>query len=107
MGVLFDKLGFMRKLEGDGDFTRPQAEKLTEAFYHAVVGSVATKQDVGDVRSELKEVRSDLKQNVAALRSDMALLRNEIETEIAQLRIWAAGVGVIMVSVLSALKFSS
>ena len=107
MGVVFDKLGFMRKLEGDGDFTRPQAEKLTEAFYDAVVESVATKQDVGDVRSELKEVRSDLKQDIAALRSDMGLLRNEIKTEIAQLKVWAAGVGVVIISVLSALKFFS
>ncbi len=106
MGVVFDKLGFMRKLEGDGDFTRPQAEKLTEAFYDAVVESVAPKQGVGDVRSELKEVRSDLKQDIAALRSDIGLLRNEIKTEIAQLKVWA-GVGVVIISVLSALKFYS
>ncbi len=118
MGVVFDKLGFMRKLEGGGDFTRPQAERLTEAFYDAVVESVATKQDLGDVRSELKQdinelrselkdVRAELKQELSQVKSEVSVLRSEIRADVAQLKVWAAGNGVAIVSVMSALKFFS
>ena len=127
MGVVFDKLVFMRKLEGGGEFTRPQAERLTDAFYDAVVESVATKQGVGDVRTELKEVhaglkhdvaefrselkhevaefRSELKHDLAQVRSDMTIMRSEFRSEVAQLKVWAAGTGAAVVSLLTALKF--
>ncbi len=97
MGVVFDKLGFMRKLEG-GDFTRAQAETLTEAFYDAVVESVATKQDVA-------EVRVDLKQDITEPRAEFKLNVAELRAELAQVKIWVAGTAVVVVSGLSALKF--
>ncbi len=127
MGVVFDKLGFMRKLESGGDFTRPRAERLTDAFYDAVIESVATKQDVGDVRTELRETRAELKHEIAELRSEvkhdiadlrsevkhdfaqirseMTVMRSEFRSEVAQLKVWAAGTGAAVVSLLTALKF--
>ena len=90
MGVVFDKLGFMRKLEGDGGFTRPQAERLTEAFYDAVVESVATKQDVGDLKSELKQDISGVKQDISDVRTELKQeisdLRTELKQEISDVR---------------------
>ena len=42
------QLGLMRKRESHGDFTRAQAEKPMDAFYEAVVESVATKYDFAE-----------------------------------------------------------
>lgn len=116
MGVVFDKLGFMRKLESGGEFSRAQAELLTDAFYDAVVESVATKQDLGEVQaalradvaalgSDLRETQSELRFDVAAVRSELREAKAELRSEIAQVKVWVAGTAVAVVSVLSAFKF--
>ncbi len=101
MGVVFDKLGFMRKLEGEEGFTRPQAERLTDAFYNAVVESVATKQDLGDIRNELKDELALLRTDVKDLRSGLDVIKSELRAEIAQAKVWvvasiAAGVSIMV-----------
>jgi len=57
--------------------------------------SLATKQDMAELRSEMKEdiaqLRSEMKQDIAELRSemkqDMAELRSEMKQDIAQLEV--------------------
>ena len=98
MGVVVDKLGFMRKLESDGDVTRAQAEKLTDAFYDAVVESVATKQDVGDVRTEISQLRLEMK-------SELAAVRLELKAGIAENKVWGVSIGATIIAVLAAIKF--
>lgn len=61
MSVMYDKLLFMRRLEGEGLFSRPQAEALSEAFDQAVSESIATKSDLAEVRHEIGLMRSELK----------------------------------------------
>ncbi len=84
MSVVFDKLSFVKRLEGDGSFTRPQAEALSDAFHQAVSETVATKADVGEVRVEVAALRVDLTHEIAAVRTelkqDIAAVRVEIET---------------------------
>ena len=94
MGVVFDKLGFMRKLESGGAFSRPQAESLSEALHDAVAESVATKQDVTEqgqqLRHEMAILRAELTKDKTELRADMnhdmAELRSDMRQEMSELR---------------------
>ena len=72
MSVVFDKLSFMRHLESDGTFPRPQAEKLSEAFHQAVQETVATKTDIQrlELRIDTMETRFDAKLGAMDARID-------------------------------------
>ena len=123
MGVLFDKLSFMKRLEGGGTFTRPQAEALSEAFHEAVAESVATKEDLGEVRHETAELRVELKADVAQVRHEVSELRTELRAGLSELRtemnamrsdsraaqaetkVWTVSVGASIVAVLAAIKY--
>jgi hypothetical protein len=83
MGVVFDKLTFMKRLEDAGTSPRPQAETLSEAPHQAVSESVATKVGVDGVRQEVAAARADLQHDNATTRSD---LRHEIATTRAELK---------------------
>ncbi len=61
MSVIFDKLAFVRRLEGEGQFSRPQAEALREAFHQAMSETVATKSDLAEIRHEISALRSEMK----------------------------------------------
>ena len=75
MSVVFDKLSFMRHLESDGTFPRPQAEKLSEAFHQAVQETVATKADIQrlELRIDTMETRFDAKLGAMDSRIDAKL----------------------------------
>ena len=93
MGVLFDKLHFMKRLEDAGGFTRPQAEALSEAFHQAVGESVATKEDVEAARQETVALRAESTHQAAVSRTELAseasALRTAMENNVATLRIEA------------------
>lgn len=110
MAVIFDKLAYVRRLEQDGNFNRPQAEALSEALHDAVRESVATKQDVAEFRAEVSAEMAALRQEIAQqgkdLRQEIAQqgrdLRHEItqqgkdlrahtDLQISQLKIWIMG----------------
>ena len=63
MTVVFDKLSFMRHLESEGTFARPQAEKLSEAFHQAIQETVATRADIErlEARIDSMDARIDAK----------------------------------------------
>lgn len=90
MGVVFDNLGFLRKLQGDGGFSRPQADRLAGAFYDAIVESVATKQDLGDVRVALRDdivaLRTEMTAEISGIRTEIGSVRSELKGEINSLR---------------------
>ena len=89
----FDTLAAVRNLEKAGMGTS-QAEAVTETIRIAVFQGVATKEDIGEVRTELKtdiaEVRAELKADIAEVRTelkaDIAEVRTELQTEIAEVR---------------------
>ncbi|MCY3966702.1 MAG: DUF1640 domain-containing protein [Acidobacteria bacterium] len=74
----FDTLAAVRNLEKAGMGTS-QAEAVTETIRIAVFQGVATKEDIGDLRGEIGELRS-------ATQSDIAELRAEMKAETADLR---------------------
>jgi hypothetical protein len=61
VSVIFDKLAFVRRLEGEDKFSRPQAEALSEALHAAMSETVATKADLVEVRHEISLLRSEMK----------------------------------------------
>lgn len=106
MAVIFDKLAYVRRLEQDGNFNRPQAEALSEALHDAVRESVATKQDLTDFRAEvsarmdalqreLQQQGKDLRQEVNQLRQEAQQqgkdLRAHTDLQISQLKNWILG----------------
>ncbi len=119
MSAVFDKLGFMRHLESDGTFNRPQAEKLTEAFHAAVLEAVATKADIArlEARIDAMDARVDAKLAVvdaklavvdvklAGVDAKLAGLSSSVEASVASMKVWTVGVGVALFSALAAIRF--
>ena len=85
----FDTLAAVRNLEKAGMGTS-QAEAVTETIRIAVFQGVATKEDVGELRTESRtdmgELRTELKTNIAELRTELKADIAEVRTEIALLR---------------------
>jgi hypothetical protein len=59
---------------------------------------LATKTDIGDVRSEMTRLRAEFKGEMADLRTEMAELRIELHDRMAGLvpRLWAANVATMI-----------
>jgi hypothetical protein len=105
MGVVFDKLNFMKRLEQTDTFTRPQAEALSEALHDAVSESVATKQDLAEVRHEVAELRIELKAGLAEGRAELKAGIHDMKASVAESKVWTVGVGATIVAVLAAMKY--
>ena len=130
MSVVFDKLSFVKRLEDAANFSRPQAEALSDAFHQAVSETVATKQDVAltrvelqqsidGVRSEVNLVRSEVnlvrseigvvRSEVGGVRSELqneiAVVRSEIKAGLAETKVWTVSVGATIIAVLAAMKY--
>ena len=119
MSAVFDKLSFMRHLESEGTFNRPQAEKLSEAFHTAVQESVATKADIArlEARIDAMDARIDAKlagvdaklagvdAKLAGVDARMAVLASSVQASIANMKVWTVGVGVALFSALAAIRF--
>jgi len=96
--ILFDKMRAARKLEGEGNFTRQQAETLSEVMHDSLTEGVATKADMdalgidlkatemairadmGLLKADLKAVEPALKADMGLLRADMGVLRTDLKT---------------------------
>jgi cell shape-determining protein MreC len=64
--------------------------ELRLAVINAVLTDVATKQDLQQLRQELKgemaQLRQEMKEEIARLREETGLLRQHVDSEISQLR---------------------
>jgi hypothetical protein len=118
--ILFDKMRAARKLEGEGNFTRQQAETLSEVMHDSLSEGVATKADLdalsidlkatemalradlGLLKADLKAVESALRADMGLLKADMGVLKADLNTRTAMLQakiaesktqiiIWVAG----------------
>ena len=92
----FDTLAAVRNLEKAGMGTS-QAEAVTETIRIAVFQGVATKEDIGElrtesrtdiaeVRTEIAELRTELKADIADVRTEIAVLRADMNAGIDGLR---------------------
>jgi hypothetical protein len=88
--ILFDKMRAARKLEGEGNFTRQQAETLSEVMHDSLTEGVATKADMDALSVDLKAtemairadmglLKADLKAVEPALKADMGVLKSDLK----------------------------
>jgi hypothetical protein len=84
--ILFDKMRAARKLEGEGNFTRQQAETLSEVMHDSMSEGVATKADLDALGVELKASEMALRADMGLLRADMGVLRVDLKTTETALR---------------------
>ncbi len=98
--LLFDTHKAVKDLQEAG-FDEAQAEAVVSTLGTAIVGNVATKQDVNDIRSEIQDIRANVatKQDVNDIRSEIQDIRanaatkqdvNDIRSEIQDIRANAA-----------------
>ena len=87
--VTFDKLAYVDRLTAAG-VDEGQARALAVGLDQALREEVATKADIGAVRTDLAAVRHELKADVDALRqevtADIAALRQELKADIVAAR---------------------
>jgi cell shape-determining protein MreC len=86
----------VKLLKSDKDALRELAvavasePELRLAVINAVITDVATKQDLQQIRQELKgemaQLRQEMKEEIAQLRQEIGLLRQHVDSEISQLR---------------------
>jgi predicted aconitase len=86
----------VKLLKSDKDALRELAvavasePELRLAVINAVITDVATKQDIQQIRQELKveiaQLREETKEEIAQLRQEIGLLRQHVDSEISQLR---------------------
>ncbi len=98
MGVAFDTLKFVEKLEGGG-FSHAQAKAAAEAFADATGEQLATKADLrefaaatkADFREFAATMKADITRSEAAAKADMANLKVEIPRWLVVTQIALAG----------------
>jgi plasmid stabilization system protein ParE len=78
----FDALGLAEDWEKAG-LSPEQARKMAAALRDRMQDTLATRQDLGNLRADLREEMAELR---AALRREMAELRGELRAEMAELR---------------------
>jgi predicted aconitase len=86
----------VKLLKSDKDALRELAvavasePELRLAVINAVLADVATKQDLQQIRQELKveiaQLREETREEIAQLRQEIGLLRQHVDSEISQLR---------------------
>lgn len=64
--LTFDTLAYAKKLKSAG-FTEEQAEIQAEALAEIIEGRLATKQDINDLRRDMKEMEQRLTIRLGAL----------------------------------------
>jgi peptidoglycan hydrolase CwlO-like protein len=88
----FDTLAFAKKLRGAG-YTDAQAEALAEAqvevFQRMLESTLATKDDINEVRAEINEVRAEINEvraEIKALKTEIGQVKTQLQSEIGQVK---------------------
>ena len=93
--LLFDTHKAVKDLQEAG-FDEAQAEAVVATVGTAIIGNVATKQDINELRSEIQDIRANgaTKQDVSDLRSEMQAM--ELRLTVRMGGLIAAGVALII-----------
>jgi DNA-binding transcriptional MerR regulator len=84
--MAIDTLKVAKRLREAG-FTEPQAEAVIAAVQEATEGAdLATKIDIGNLRTELAAFRSELKAEIADLRSELRQVELRLEAKIEAIK---------------------
>jgi len=101
--AVIDTLGIAEDLAKDGVLTREQAERLARMSAKAATEGLATKADIGTIRSDMAALRTDLfdelERSIARTRTDLDSIvvnRREVEvqiqTAVKEVVKWVAGI---------------
>ncbi len=95
--ITFDTLSAANDLRAAG-FDEPQSNAIITAMGKTLIGNVAMKSDIADLRSdagarnsELKADIADVRTEIAEFRTEVAELRAELKGDIADVRTEVAG----------------
>ncbi len=87
--IAFDTLKFVKRLKEAG-FSEQQAEALAEAEVELFETTLASKQDIGELKREIEAVRTELKREIEAVRTELKreieAVRTELKHEIEAVR---------------------
>ena len=72
--IAFDTLAYAKKMKSAG-FTEQQAEVQAEAFMEIVEGKIASKQDILDLKRDIKELELRLKHDLTLRLGGMMVYR--------------------------------
>jgi len=106
----FDTLAFAKKLRGAG-YTDAQAEALAEAqvevFQRMLESTLATKDDIKEVKAEIEALKAEIGQVKTELHGEIAKVKTELHGEIAQavkdMKIWFGSMLVVAVTAIATL----
>lgn len=96
VAATFDTLKFVRRLRADDTFTPQQAERLADALSETAYEDLATKGDVGQVRTEIRELRTELKGDIALLRAELHTGLSDQKTEFRKWLVGAVGLQTVV-----------
>ncbi|MGH8651043.1 MAG: hypothetical protein ACREYE_02175, partial [Gammaproteobacteria bacterium] len=82
--IAFDTLKFAKRLKEAG-FTEQQAEALATAEAEFVQENLATKQDILELKRDIKEVEAALKRDIKELDVKIEQFRAELKRDIKEL----------------------
>jgi septal ring factor EnvC (AmiA/AmiB activator) len=114
--ILFNQLAYIDRLTRGG-FSPEQARASAEALETAFTESVATKsdlaevrtalkQDIAEVRTEIAEVRTELKQEIAEVRTEIAQVRTEIAQSKNDILRWVFAFNLVLIgAIFGIIKF--
>jgi DNA-binding transcriptional MerR regulator len=95
--MAIDTLKVAKRLREAG-FTEPQAEALIAAVQEGTEGAdLATKMDIGDLRSELRQAELRLEARIEGIKSDMAAMKADILSRVFGLILGALVVNIVAI----------
>ena len=85
MTIQFDTLRYVEKLKSAGmpeAHAKASAEALSTALEQSISTTLATKDDIHDVKNDIRAVKEDIR----GVKTDMNVMKAELRTEIGQIR---------------------
>ena len=98
--MTFDKLAYVDRLKAAG-IAEPQARAMADGLDQALREEVATKSDIGGLRSEMGALKVELKGDIAALRGELLAAMKADKIDLLK---WVVMLIVGQTSVFTALK---
>lgn len=101
--IAFDTYAYAKRLKEAG-FTEAQIEAQIEGMKLFAQDNLATKQDVGELKEDISDVRRELSETKSELKQDISDVRHKIESLESKLTIrlgamLAAAVGIVAILV--------
>jgi len=84
--LAFDTLAYAKKLKAAG-FTDKQAEVQAEAIAEIIEERLATKQDILDLKRDMKEMETALRREILDLKRDMKEMETSLKRDMKEIEI--------------------